>query len=148
MKINQFADVSLRVLMLLSAVGDDLLTTRALADAVGTPYNHVSKSVLRLSQLGFVEAVRGRSGGVRISATGRTLSVGKLLRMLDDRSDLAECHSGKGDCPLVSDCALRAALLTAREAFYASLDPVVISALPTKKQMGPVFVTLGTRPPG
>ena len=38
MKINAFADVSLRAMMVLAAApGGSLLTTRSIADAVGTP---------------------------------------------------------------------------------------------------------------
>ena len=49
MKINAFADVSLRALMVLAAAPDGgLLTTQNVADAVGTPYNHVSKAVAKL----------------------------------------------------------------------------------------------------
>ncbi len=49
MKINAFADVSLRAMMVLSAAPDgNLLTTQSIADAVGTPYNHVSKAMAKL----------------------------------------------------------------------------------------------------
>lgn len=49
MRINAFSDVCLRALMLLSASPEgELLTTQAIADGVGTPYNHVSKAVLKL----------------------------------------------------------------------------------------------------
>ncbi|MGO4492306.1 Rrf2 family transcriptional regulator, partial [Arthrobacter sp. 2YAF22_2] len=40
MKINAFADVSLRAMMVLAAAAEgELLTTQSIADAVGTPYN-------------------------------------------------------------------------------------------------------------
>ena len=71
MRINAFSDVCLRALMLLSASLDgELLTTQAIADGVGTPYNHVSKAVLKLRSLGLVDAVRGRCKGRRRSGPG------------------------------------------------------------------------------
>jgi Rrf2 family nitric oxide-sensitive transcriptional repressor len=147
-RINAFSDVSLRALMLLAAAPDgELLTTRSIAVGIGTPYNHVSKSVLKLRELGLVEAVRGRSGGVRISAAGASASVGSVLRVLDDREDLADCHTPNGDCPLNNACGLRSALGRAREAFYRELDSVVVSSLPHRKQMDPIFVSLLTRRP-
>jgi Rrf2 family nitric oxide-sensitive transcriptional repressor len=45
------------------------------------------------------------------------------------------------------DCGLRGALRRAREAFYRELDGIVISSLPHRSQMEPVFVTLRTRRP-
>jgi Rrf2 family nitric oxide-sensitive transcriptional repressor len=142
-RINAFSDVSLRALMVLSTERE-LLTTRMIADAVGTPYNHVSKAVLKLRQLGLVEAVRGRAGGVRISEVGLAATVGGVLRALDDRRDVADCQTDSGDCPLVYGCGLRGALNQAREAFYASLDNVTIASLLRTPSPGPIPVTLLT----
>lgn len=63
MKINAFADVSLRAIMVLAAAPEGaLLTTQAVADAVGTPYNHVSKAMVRLRSLGLTSNEAGWVG--------------------------------------------------------------------------------------
>ncbi|MCA4134449.1 Rrf2 family transcriptional regulator [Arthrobacter sp. M4] len=147
MKINAFADVSLRAMMVLSAAPEgSLLTTQNIADAVGTPYNHVSKAVARLRELGVIDVERGRNGGSRINANGRRATVGGLLRSIDNRRDPAECESPNGDCPLIAECRLRVALARAREAFYRELDGVTVSELPTSRQMTPVFSTIAMLP--
>ena len=146
MRLNAFSDVSLRALMVLSTE-QELLTTRAIAVAVDTPYNHVSKAVLKLRQLGLVEAVRGRAGGVRITDAGLAATVGAVLRTLDDRQDVADCQTPMGECPLAHGCGLRGALSRAREAFYASLDDVTIASLVPAPTSGPMPVTLLTRAP-
>ena len=147
MKINAFADVSLRAVMVLaSAPEGTLLTTQAVADAVGTPYNHVSKAMVRLRSLGLIDVERGRLGGSRLNEAGRQATVGQLLRHLDSRQDPAECQSPNRDCPLITECGLRHAMNRAREAFYRELDTVVISTLPHARQMNPVFQTIGLRP--
>jgi Rrf2 family nitric oxide-sensitive transcriptional repressor len=147
MKINAFADVSLRALMVLAAApGGALLTTQNIADSVGTPYNHVSKAMAKLRSLGLIEVVRGRTGGSRLSHAGRSATVGQVLRQLDTRTDAAECVAPGGDCPLINECKLRSALSRAREAFYRELDSVVIAELPGSSQMAPVFGLIGLRP--
>ncbi|MFD0047212.1 RrF2 family transcriptional regulator [Pseudarthrobacter scleromae] len=147
MKINAFADVSLRALMVLAAAPSGaLLTTQNIADSVGTPYNHVSKAMTKLRSLGLIEVVRGRTGGSRLSHAGRVASVGQVLRQLDTRTDAAECVAPGGNCPLINECKLRAALARAREAFYRELDSVVIADLPGSRQMAPVFDMIGLRP--
>lgn len=147
MKINAFTDVSLRALMVLAATPDgDLLTTQSVADAVGTPYNHVSKAMARLRVLGLIDVERGRNGGSRLSAAGRRVSVGQVLRQLDTREDPADCIGPGGNCPLINECRLRAALARAREAFYRELDDVVVADLPGTRQMAPVFQMIGLRP--
>ncbi|MDP9937509.1 Rrf2 family nitric oxide-sensitive transcriptional repressor [Paenarthrobacter nicotinovorans] len=147
MKINAFADVSLRALMVLAAAPDGaLLTTQAVADAVGTPYNHVSKAMVRLRALGLINVERGRLGGSRLNDAGREATVGQVLRHLDSRQDPAECQSPAKVCPLITECALRHAMTRAREAFYRELDGIVISSLPHARQMDPVFESIGLRP--
>ena len=147
MKINAFADVSLRALMVLAATPEGgLLTTQNVADAVGTPYNHVSKAVAKLRMLGLIDVERGRNGGSRLSAAGRRVTVGQVLRELDTREDAAECIGPAGSCPLINECRLRGAMARAREAFYRELDGVVVAELPTPRQMTPVFEAIGLRP--
>jgi len=147
MKINAFADVSLRALMVLAASPDaTLLTTQNIADAVATPYNHVSKAMAKLRSLGLIEVERGRAGGARLSPAGRGATAGQVLRDLDSRTDAADCVAPGGDCPLINECRLRAALSRAREAFYRELDAVVVADLPGSRQMAPVFQMIGLRP--
>ncbi|MDN5666930.1 MAG: Rrf2 family transcriptional regulator [Renibacterium salmoninarum] len=142
MRISVFEDASLRILMLLAATPDRQLTSRSIAEAVGVPYNHVSKAVLKLAELGLLDSSRGRGGGVRISASGLTASVGGLLRSLDKDEFPAACRSAQGDCPLNHQCILQSALDRAKEAFYRSLDQVVIAELPHPAQMRPVLLGL------
>jgi len=140
MRINAFSDVCLRVIMLLAAEHEGtLLTSRVISEGVGTPYNHVSKAIIRLRELGIVEVLRGRAGGVRLSPEGRRVTVGWLLRVLDTRTDLAACETPNGPCPLIAGCGLRGALRRAREAFYAELDDIVIAALPHGRPSVPVL---------
>ncbi|WP_131684969.1 Rrf2 family transcriptional regulator [Pseudarthrobacter sp. YALA5] len=147
MRLNAFADVSLRAMMVLAAAPDgNLLTTQSIANAVGTPYNHVSKAMARLRELGMIDVERGRNGGSRLSAVGHTATVGQLLRLLNTRADPADCHTLNGECPLINECRLRGALARAREAFYRELDPLVIAELPSFRQMAPVFAMIGLRP--
>lgn len=142
MRISVFDDASLRTMMLLAAADERQLTTRQVAEAVGVPYNHVSKAVLKLGELGLLESSRGRGGGVRLSHAGRTASVGGLLRSLDKDVFPAACHTAETDCPLSHQCTLQSALDQAREAFYRSLDQVIISELPHPAQMRPVLLGL------
>ncbi|GAB3568072.1 Rrf2 family transcriptional regulator [Arthrobacter alkaliphilus] len=147
MKINAFADVSLRAMMVLAAAPDGrLLTTRSIADAVGTPYNHVSKTMAKLRELGMIDVERGRNGGSRLSSAGRNATVGQLLRRLNTRQDPADCVGTASTCPLLTECRLRAALARAREAFYAEVDGLIIASLPTSRQMAPVFQAISLVP--
>jgi len=131
-KLNAFGDVCLRTLMLMASRPERQLTSREIAEAVRVPYHHVSKAVLELRRRGALDVARGRNGGARITADGLALSVGALLRSLDDQLDIVGCTSETGEhCPLLAGCRLRGALNRAREAFYAELDGITVASLTT-----------------
>lgn len=146
MRLTAFSDVSLRVLMLLSGLDGEKVSTQAIAEGVGTPYNHVAKAVAFLVNMGLLESTRGRTGGVVLSDAGRAATVGQVLRATEGDTPMVECESGSTACPMRNACALKAILGRAREEFFKGLDPIVISELPHERQMGPVFVQLGLGP--
>lgn len=148
MRLTAFSDVSLRVLMLLAGLDGQQISTQKIAEGVGTPYNHVAKSVAFLAGRGLVESSRGRSGGVRLSEAGTRATVGQVLRITEGDIPMVECEGSGSDCPLRHACTLKKILASAREEFFKMLDPVVISELPSQEQMGPVFVELGLGPLG
>ena len=149
MRLTSFSDIALRVLVLTGGAPEgQRLTTRAIADGVGAPYHHVTKTVARLSGLGLVTAVRGQSGGVTITQAGLDASVGAILRELESKSAMVACEAPGDQCPLDHGCRLRVALGRAREAFYRELDGVRIRDVVSERQVGPVLVQLGLRPPG
>ncbi|MGO3152666.1 MAG: RrF2 family transcriptional regulator [Galactobacter sp.] len=150
MKISLFADVGLRILMVLQRVGDERLTSPELASATGTPQSHVSKVVTQLRHHGWLDVERGRAGGSTLTAAGLSVSVGDVLRALDTRPDVAECRAGdEHECPLLPGCQLRHQLDRAREAFYAVLDEVSVAEVskqaPSPAASGAFFETIGLR---
>ncbi|MEU0570771.1 Rrf2 family transcriptional regulator [Nonomuraea sp. NPDC005983] len=141
MRLTAFTDISLRIVMRLAvAHRDELLTTRVVADMVAVPYSHAAKAVARLSELGLVEARRGRGGGLQLTERGRAASVGEVVRSLEVAGDVVGCEDDP-PCPLRAACRLRAALRQAQEAFYASLDTVTIASL-VASPTGPALLSL------
>ncbi|MER7369567.1 RrF2 family transcriptional regulator, partial [Nonomuraea wenchangensis] len=93
MRLTAFTDISLRIVMRLAvADADELLTTRAVADVLAVPYTHAAKAVARLSELGLVEARRGRGGGMQLAAGGRAATVGGIVRALEGGDDVVGCE--------------------------------------------------------
>ncbi|GAA4912855.1 RrF2 family transcriptional regulator [Streptomonospora salina] len=143
MRLTEFTDVSLRLVMRLAVAGEgERLTTRAAADMLAVSYAHTAKAVARLSELGLIEARRGRGGGLRLTGAGRQASVGAVVRELEGAGDVVGCTDDP-PCPLRAACRLRRALWEAQEAFFASLDGITVqdlAASPTRE----ILVSLGT----
>jgi Rrf2 family nitric oxide-sensitive transcriptional repressor len=127
--LTKATDLALRIVMRLAVLDDQTMpTTREVAESVGAPHSHAAKVITRLQHLGVVEARRGRGGGLALTATGRTDSLGWLLRELEGVGDVVGCEETPA-CPLRSACLLRSALRAAQEAFYSALDPISIENL-------------------
>lgn len=141
MRLTKSTDIALRIVMRL-AVSDEWAnpTTREIAEVMGVQYTHAAKVVAQLQHLGVVRARRGRGGGLALAATGRSLSVGWLVRELEGVGDVVDCE-GEVRCPLSTACRLRRALRQAQEAFYASLDPLRVEDL-VADPTGPVLLSL------
>lgn len=146
MRLTSFTDLSLRIVMRLAVARGDLLTTRAVAEEMAVPYSHAAKAVAKLSEMGLVDARRGRGGGMRLTQAGIDASVGALVRELEGGGDVAGCEESP-PCPLRSGCRLRSALARAQEAFFASLDGVSVRSL-VEEPTGPLLITLSRGPEG
>ncbi|MGN7780824.1 RrF2 family transcriptional regulator [Mycolicibacterium sp. 22603] len=123
MQLTRFTDLGLRTMMLLAAgdAAERRITTRSIATGADASEHHVAKAVARLVELGMVNAKRGRVGGLSLTAEGRTVSLGWLVRRLEGDAEVIDC-AGDRPCPLIAGCRLRRVLAEAKEAFYRELD--------------------------
>ncbi|MBP2330412.1 Rrf2 family nitric oxide-sensitive transcriptional repressor [Kibdelosporangium banguiense] len=126
MHLGRATDIALRILMLASARREQV-TIDGLAQSLNVPRNHVAKVVQRLQHQGWVRTSRGRGGGLTVAETTLELSVGLIVRHFEGPGEVVDCNGPP--CPLRSACRLRNALRTAQEAFFASLDQVLLRDL-------------------
>ena len=123
MQLTRFTDYSLRVLVFLGAHPDRLCTISETAEAYRISGNHLMKVVNRLSSGGYIETVRGKGGGMRLSRAPNMINLGDVVRHMEERFDIVECFNEKHqDCPLLPACALRSILADAHRNFMATLD--------------------------
>jgi Rrf2 family nitric oxide-sensitive transcriptional repressor len=130
MRLDKQTDYSLRVLMFLATNRHRLSTVAEIAGRFDISQAHLMKVVYLLGKAGFVETVRGRSGGMRLAGDGAAIRVGDVVRRME--SDLApvECLRGAGGYCLISSCCrLKGVLSKALAAYLAVLDGYTIGDL-------------------
>jgi Rrf2 family nitric oxide-sensitive transcriptional repressor len=116
------ADYALRTLMYL-AVHDGHRSIGEIAQAYGISKNHLMKVAQRLVAEGFLEAVRGRSGGLRLAQAATQINVGQVARKMEETGSFVECFDpATNRCVITPACRLRHALAGALEAFFRHLD--------------------------
>lgn len=118
MKLTRYTDYALRVLMHLAARPERLSSIGEIARTYRISQNHLMKVVHDLRKAGYVEAVRGRSGGIRLARPASQINVGEVVRHTEEGFDLVDC----GSCIIAPACGLTGVLAEALVAFMRTLD--------------------------
>src|SRR5262245_27378428 len=138
MQLTLHTDYALRALIYLATSEEPLSSVGDFADAYGISKDHLVKVVQRLADMGCVETVRGRNGGVRLAQAPERIRIGEVARRLEPHFALVECLSGKENaCCITPACGLTAIMKEARDAFLGVLDGYTLAdCLGKKKQLG------------
>ncbi len=114
--------------MRLARSPEEFATTVRIAEEFHIPYNHLAKVVQDLARGGFVATQRGAGGGIRLARPADSITLGEVVRFLEQRYAIAECfRADGGSCVLTPTCRLRVRLADAQEAFLADLDRSTIA---------------------
>ena len=127
MRITQFTDYSLRLLLYLAPRGDRVVTVREIAEFYGISSEHLKKIVRRLNELGYINTVRGKHGGLRLACAPSAINLGQLMRG-QENLNLLPCSEGDEACP-VAGCKLAGVVDEALAAFLGVLDKKTLADL-------------------
>jgi len=128
MRLTMFTDFGLRALMRLAGEPGRSFSTTEIATEFAISRNHLIKVVRDLAEAGFVETQRGAGGGFRLARPAKSITLGQVVRALEQRHALVECfRADGGDCTLTPRCRLKSRLAAAREAFMRELDAATLA---------------------
>ena len=135
MHITRYTDYSLRVLIYLAVKGDELATIKEIADSYQISKNHLMKIVQALNAKGYLTAIRGKNGGLKLKGTACDINVGELVREIEQDFVLVECFGDDNQCAISPACRLNRIFGQALEAFLETLDQYTLEDLvPPQKQ--------------
>ena len=130
MRLTTRTNLAARTLMFCAVNDGQLVRTSEIADRCNASTNHVARVVQRLQAEGFIETVRGRTGGIRLAKSPDRISIGAVFRIFETEIPFAECFDEVlNTCPLAATCRLRSYVARALEAFYHELDLVTLDDL-------------------
>jgi Rrf2 family nitric oxide-sensitive transcriptional repressor len=122
MQLTKFSDYALRVLMFAHAAGDRLVTIEEMAASYRISRAHLMKVVNALTRTGYLTAVRGRSGGLRLAKPAAKIILGDVVRATEPDFALVECFSTGNQCVITGCCRLPRVFNEALDAFLGVLD--------------------------
>jgi len=129
MQLTRFSDYALRVLMFTHAADGRLVTIEEMADAYDISRAHLMKVVNALTRTGYLTAVRGRSGGLRLAMPAVDIVIGDVVRATEPDFALVECFSTGNQCVITKCCKLQGVLEDALQAFLAVLDQHTLESI-------------------
>jgi Rrf2 family nitric oxide-sensitive transcriptional repressor len=130
MRLTLHTDFALRVLMYVGVKGESLSTIPEIVEHFDISRGHVMKVVHHLGQLGYLETIRGKHGGIRLARIPAHINVGSVVRDMEEELGVLGCLQGNdGYCRIEECCVLRCALRDATHAFLATLDRYTLADL-------------------
>ena len=128
MRLTDYTDYTLRVLMYCAANPDRLVTIAELAEHHGLSKNHLMKIVNDLARDGVIETTRGRGGGMRLLKPATQIVVGEIVRRTETDFRIVECFDeGSNACLLSPTCRLKRVFDSAMQAYFNELDSVTLA---------------------
>lgn len=129
MRLTNFSDFSMRLLMYAAVNGDRLITIEETSEVYDISRAHLMKIANTLTRAGYLKAVRGRSGGLKLAKPPKKIRLGDVLRATESDFDLVECFTKDSQCVITRACRLRGILHEALDAFAATLDRYTLADL-------------------
>lgn len=142
MQLTQYTDFGLRTLIALGLNPGNQLTVTRISQAYGISRHHLVKVVARLAELGYVDTLRGKGGGVRLALDPGQIRIGAVVRSMEAELGVVEClEEGGGRCVIAPACRLKGVLREATREFLDSLDQYTLADVLRQRQ--PVARLLG-----
>ncbi|KRB67853.1 RrF2 family transcriptional regulator [Noviherbaspirillum sp. Root189] len=150
MRLTDYTDYALRVLMYLGMRPTRLVTIQEIATAHDISKNHLTKVVHHLGQVDLVHTVRGRAGGIRLGKRPDQIPLGTVVRLTEPDFNMVECFDEtQNRCALSPMCVLKYALAAATDAYLKTLDRLTLSDIlqgPEKASSTFAVTRLGEHP--
>ncbi|TCK22190.1 RrF2 family transcriptional regulator [Pseudonocardia endophytica] len=134
MRHTAHADYALRVLLYLRVAPGRQGSVAEIADAHAVSRHHLVKVVQRLASAGIVTTMRGRGGGVRLERDPSAITVGEVMRTMENDFALVECLGAARFCRVAGVCGGRDVFSRALDAYFAVLDDATLDDLAANDQ--------------
>ena len=129
MRLTNFSDYALRLMMYAAVRKDELITIEETAALYGLSRAHLMKVANQLTRAGFLKATRGRNGGLSLAKKPEKIRLGDVVRSTEPDFALVECFESGNQCLITRRCKLRGVLSEAMGAFLRTLDRYTLADL-------------------
>jgi len=133
MQLTRYTDFGIRILMYLAVQTEreSLFRIAEVTSVFDLSSNHVAKIIHQLGKMGYLQTVRGKSGGFKLAKAPSNILIGQLVRDLEHSLAPIDCESPY--CRFTSICKLKSVLGQAVAAYLAVLDEYTLADIVSNK---------------
>lgn len=107
MQLHNTTQYAIRILSYIAKYGDSrLYPAKELSSTLNIPYKFLTKIMSELVKSDFVDSVKGREGGYKLSRPAKQISIYDILGSFKELEDDTKCVLGIGECDDTNKCAL------------------------------------------
>lgn len=108
-------------------MSDEKTTIKTIADAFGISNSHLMKVVNALANKGWVASIRGKNGGIKLSANVSDINLKDVVVYMENNLDPINCESPM--CRIVGVCELKPILINAQKEYMSYLARYTLADL-------------------
>lgn len=142
MRLTDYTDYTLRVLMFCALNPDRSVTIAELAESHVISKNHLMKIVNDLANQGVLLTTRGRGGGLKLQKKPEDICIGDVVRASETDFRMVECFDvDHNACTLTAQCRLKFVFRKALESYLAELDKVTLADITAPRPDTPMLAS-------
>ena len=138
--MNANTDFLYRALIYVALNPERWVTAREVTEAYKLSHNHISKVCQELIRCGFLNAQRGRGGGVQLARKPEDIHLGELLFLDDDKPKIIDCETGiGGSCCIAPACRLKEIFAQTKRAFLDAMNSPALDEVISQPKLVSLF---------
>lgn len=129
-QLTKHTDYAFRILTYVASMSEKKTTILKISTALDISKNHLMKIVNKLASVGWIDASRGKNGGIKLGIPPEELSLKDVVEFMEQTLAPVNCESPL--CTLNPHCHLKGILHEAQHAFMQSLAAYTLADLISK----------------
>jgi len=128
-KLSKKVEYALMALSSIKNSGENIMTAKEISSGHNIPYDLLAKILQKLKKEDILISTQGINGGYKLNGNLDSISLSKLMDMLEDNKAIVECQQLKTatDCILFEDCTMKSPMEKMQKELESLLKSKMVS---------------------
>lgn len=127
MQLTKHTDYAFRTLIYLASMEESLTTIQTITDKFDMSKSHLMKIVNKLVNQGWIEAIRGKNGGIRLGVDASEINVKDVVVLMEQTLSPVNCKEPV--CGILKVCKLKNVLWEAQRGYLDYIGQYTLADL-------------------